>query len=62
MRIHCDFCGREQFETERMVAGPLVFICSDCIENCADILADGPVGRWSRECGIAEYDSWIANP
>lgn len=58
MRIHCDFCGRADAETERMVAGPRVFICSDCIENCADILADGPVGRWKRELGAAEYESW----
>lgn len=57
-RKNCNFCGCAEHEVEILVAGPQVMICSNCIENCADILADGPVGRWKREMGEAEYRSW----
>lgn len=58
MRINCSFCGAADHERENIVAGPNVFICTTCVELCADILADGPVGRWKREQGAAEYESW----
>lgn len=55
--LRCSFCGLV-LDRELAVCGPTSVICSDCIENCADILADGPVGRWKREMGAAEYESW----
>lgn len=36
----CNFCGRSGDEVERLVAGPGVFICNDCIEVCRGILED----------------------
>lgn len=43
-----------------MAAGPSAFICAGCVEDCRDILADGPAARWLREIGEAEYASWGA--
>ena len=38
--IRCSFCGKTQDQVRRLVAGPNVFICSDCILLCQEIIAD----------------------
>jgi ATP-dependent Clp protease ATP-binding subunit ClpX len=35
----CSFCGKTREETRRLVAGPGVFICADCVQLCNEILA-----------------------
>jgi ATP-dependent protease Clp ATPase subunit len=37
---HCSFCGKAKQDVERLVSGPDVFICNECVELCEDILAD----------------------
>jgi len=37
-KLVCSFCGKEQSQVRRLVAGPGVFICNECIELCQDIL------------------------
>ena len=47
--IHrCSFCGKTQNQVRRLVAGPNVFICSDCISLCQEIIADDPVPQPSE--------------
>ena len=36
--IKCSFCGKASQEVERLIAGPGVYICDECIEVCMDIL------------------------
>ena len=36
--FHCSFCGKSQHEVEKLVCGPTVFICDECVELCADII------------------------
>jgi len=36
----CSFCGKNQKEIRKMIAGPAVFICNECIEMCNDILRE----------------------
>ncbi len=36
--LGCSFCGKSQEEVKKLVAGPTVFICDECIELCSDIL------------------------
>jgi ATP-dependent Clp protease ATP-binding subunit ClpX len=36
----CAFCGRNQDEVQRMVAGPSVFICNDCIDTCKNLVSE----------------------
>lgn len=38
--LYCSFCGKSQHEVVKLVAGPQVFICNECIELCNDILKD----------------------
>ena len=34
----CSFCGRDESQVDRMIAGPGIFICNECVELCADML------------------------
>ena len=36
----CSFCGKNQDQVRRMIAGPGVYICSDCVDMCKDIIAE----------------------
>ena len=36
--IRCSFCGKRENQAARLIAGPGVYICSDCVEACADLL------------------------
>lgn len=38
--LHCSFCGKNQFEVKKLIAGPTVFICDECIEVCQDIIQE----------------------
>ena len=38
--IRCSFCGKSGHEVNRIIAGPGVYICNDCIEICHDIVAE----------------------
>lgn len=41
----CAFCGKQQDEVERLIAGPGVFICSECVDLCQQIIQEGRKGR-----------------
>lgn len=43
-KLHCSFCGKAQDEVRRLVAGPGVYICDECISLCNEIVADEPQG------------------
>ena len=38
--VHCSFCGKREGQVKRLIAGPGVFICDECIDLCCDILHD----------------------
>jgi len=38
--LTCSFCNRSQEEVRKLIAGPSVYICDECIELCNDIIAD----------------------
>jgi ATP-dependent Clp protease ATP-binding subunit ClpX len=41
-KLHCSFCGKAQDEVKRLVAGPGVYICDECISLCTEIIAEDP--------------------
>lgn len=41
--LHCSFCGKSQHEVEKLIAGPMVFICNECVGMCDHIIAGEPV-------------------
>ncbi|PCK00294.1 MAG: ATP-dependent Clp protease ATP-binding subunit ClpX [Zetaproteobacteria bacterium] len=38
--LYCSFCGKSQHEVRKLIAGPNVFICNECVELCMDIIRD----------------------
>ncbi len=38
--LYCSFCGKSQHEVKKLIAGPTVFICNECISLCGDILRE----------------------
>lgn len=41
--LHCSFCGKNSKEVKKLIAGPDVYICDECIDLCHGILKGGPV-------------------
>ncbi len=38
--LYCSFCGKSQHEVRKLIAGPTVFICDECVELCMDIIRE----------------------
>ena len=38
--LYCSFCGKSQHEVKKLIAGPSVFICDECVELCNDIIRE----------------------
>ena len=51
--LYCSFCGKSQHEVRKLIAGPSVFICDECIDLCNDIIRDETT---SDSGGIAKSD------
>ena len=48
--LYCSFCGKSQHEVKKLIAGPSVFICDECIDLCNEIIRDElPAGDLARE-------------
>lgn len=54
---YCSFCGKSEHEVRKLIAGPTVFICDECVELCMDIIraADkGPVAKEGNDIATPE--------
>jgi hypothetical protein len=40
--LRCSFCEKAQADVRKLIAGPAVFICDECVDVCADIIANDP--------------------
>ena len=51
--LFCSFCGKSSEEVRKLIAGPTVFICNECVEMCVDVIAEGdaPASTDSRGNG-----------
>lgn len=38
--LYCSFCGKSQHEVKKLIAGPSVYICDECVELCNDIIRE----------------------
>jgi len=48
--LYCSFCGKSQHEVKKLIAGPSVFICDECIDLCNEIIRDElPAGAEVRD-------------
>jgi hypothetical protein len=43
--LYCSFCGKSQHEVKRLIAGPAVFICDECVDLCHGIVHEHDRGR-----------------
>ena len=39
-KLHCSFCGKEQAKVKKLIAGPNIYICNECVDLCNDILKE----------------------
>ncbi|MBF0144254.1 MAG: ATP-dependent Clp protease ATP-binding subunit ClpX [Magnetococcales bacterium] len=52
--LHCSFCGKNQHEARKLIAGPSVFICDECVDLCTEIIREekGKVSGPGKRSGI----------
>ena len=54
--LHCTFCGKSQHEVHKLIAGPTVFICDECVELCMDIVGE------EKKSSLAKSQDGIPTP
>jgi len=57
--LHCSFCGKSQHEVKKLIAGPSVFVCDECVELCNDIIRSETV---SDDVGVDKARSQFPSP
>ncbi len=55
--LYCSFCGKSQHEVKKLIAGPTVFICNECVELCVDIIREE-----ARSPLVKEGDGAVPKP
>jgi ATP-dependent Clp protease ATP-binding subunit ClpX len=55
--LSCSFCGKAKSEVERLIAGPSVYICNECIESCHDLIEEQAIKEVTEE-----YKDWDYTP
>lgn len=55
--LYCSFCGKSQHEVRKLIAGPTVFICDECVELCNDIIREEIKGS-----GTVRKDGEVPSP
>jgi ATP-dependent Clp protease ATP-binding subunit ClpX len=54
--LYCSFCGKSQHEVRKLIAGPTVFICDECVELCMDII------REEHKTNLVKTSDGVASP
>ena len=49
--LYCSFCGKSQHEVRKLIAGPSVFVCDECVELCNDIIREEVQEKSTRLTG-----------
>lgn len=59
--LQCSFCGKTQDQVQKLIAGPGIYICDECIHLCNEILIDEGIGHEiESESTLAEFDAFDA--
>ena len=53
--LFCSFCGKNQHEVKKLIAGPSVFICDECIDLCTDIIKEEIKAADSKQSVDTDY-------
>ena len=54
--LYCSFCGKSQHEVKKLIAGPRVFICDECVELCMDIIKE------ENKDSLVKYHEGVPSP
>ena len=54
--LYCSFCGKSQHEVRKLIAGPTVFICDECVELCMDIIKE------ENKSSIIKHQDGVPSP
>ena len=54
--LYCSFCGKSQHEVRKLIAGPTVFICDECVELCMDIIKE------ENKVGLVQHQDGLPTP
>ena len=54
--LYCSFCGKSQHEVRKLIAGPTVFICDECVELCMDIIKE------ENKSSIVKHEDGVPTP
>jgi len=54
--LYCSFCGKSQHEVRKLIAGPTVFICDECVELCMDIIKE------ENKDKLVKYQEGVPSP
>jgi len=57
--LYCSFCGKSQHEVRKLIAGPTVFICDECVELCMDIIREETRENASQDSGAVPTPRYI---
>mgnify|MGYP003630126897 CR=1 FL=1 len=55
--LHCSFCGKSQHEVKKLIAGPNVFICDECVDLCIDIIREE-----NKASPLGDHDDKVPTP
>ena len=60
---YCSFCGKSQHEVKKLIAGPNVFICDECVNLCMDIITEEQQELNSKDSQMKkDFDNHDQNP
>ncbi len=54
--LYCSFCGKSQHEVRKLIAGPTVFICDECVELCMDIIKE------ENKSSLIKHENGVPSP
>jgi ATP-dependent protease Clp ATPase subunit len=52
-KLYCSFCGKSEREVRKLIAGPTVFICDECVELCMAIIRHERTDEMPRRGGVS---------
>ncbi|HMT45015.1 MAG TPA: AAA family ATPase, partial [Chakrabartia sp.] len=55
--LYCSFCGKSQHEVRKLIAGPTVFICDECVDLCNDIIREE-----TKSAMVSKKDGGVPSP
>jgi len=53
--LYCSFCGKSQHEVRKLIAGPSVFICDECVDLCEDIIREEAIEEIAKSDGKGSF-------